>query len=192
MPRKSKAVREAEAAAEAARIAQEAAEAAQAARPFAVDSTDPYGARDDAGKLAVAEAIAAAKLAGASGNEMRERFGSRLTGPARRKVLRAHGLGNAQTIARSYDSYRDGDSRQGTRHAREHGARAAERIAEQRKADAEAEAAQATLPAMRQALRANGRTVPTVRKGDATALRAAYAAHLLAHAAGHAEAAQGA
>lgn len=175
MPRKTKKQTEAEKAA-----------AVLAARPFAVDSTDPYGARDDAGKLAVAEAIRDAKLAGASGAEMRERFGARLTGPARRKVLRAHGFGNAQTIARSYEAYRDGDSRQGTRHAREHGHRAAERIAAQRKAEAEAEAATAKLPAMRAALREAGQTVPTVRKGDATALRAAYAALL---ASGKAEAA---
>lgn len=176
MPRKTKAQREAEAAAAAAAALAQQQEDERAARPFAVDSTDPYGARDDAGKLAVAEAIAAAKLAGASGNEMRERFGSRLTGPARRKVLRAHGFDGVGHIARSYDSYRDGDPREGTRHAREHGARAAERVAEARKAQAEAEAAAATLPTMRAALRADGQTVPTVRKGDASALRAAYAA----------------
>jgi hypothetical protein len=109
-------------------LAQEAAEAARAARPFAFDSTAPYGDRTPSEQESIAASIAAAKLAGASGNELREQFGERLTGPARRKVLRAHGL-DSGTIARSYEQYRDGDSRQGTRHAREHGARAAEQRA---------------------------------------------------------------
>jgi hypothetical protein len=150
MPGKTKAQREAE-----------AREQALAARPFAVDSTDPYGARDDAGKRAVAEAVATAKASGASGDEMRERFGERLTGPARRKLLRAHGFSGTAYVARSYDSYRDGESRTGTRHAREHGAEAASRRAQAlAEAEAEAEAAR------------------KARKGRTKAERAAYAARV--------------
>jgi hypothetical protein len=95
----------------------------------------------DEERRTVAEAIRAAKLAGASGDEMRQTFGERLTGPARRKVLREHDL-EAGAIARSYVAYRDGDERSGTRHAKEHGALAEARKAEARKAaDAELAAA---------------------------------------------------
>jgi len=102
------------------------------ALPFAPDSTAPYGDRTDAGKRDVAAAIANAKVAGASGNEMRATFGSKLTGPARRKVLREHGFTGTAYVARSYDAYGDGDPRAGSRHAREHGALAVERRAEAR------------------------------------------------------------
>jgi hypothetical protein len=141
--------------------AREQAEQALASRPFAVDSTDPYGSRDDAGKAAVAAEVAAAKASGASGNEMRERFGERLTGPARRKLLRAHGFDGTAYVARSYDAYRDGESRSGTRHAREHGAEAASKRAQAlAEAEAEAEAAR------------------KARKGRSKAERAAYAARV--------------
>jgi hypothetical protein len=154
MPRKSKAVLAAEQAAK----EQAAALAQRAARPFADDSTDPYAGRDADGRKAVAEQVRDAKLAGASGNEMRERFGARLTGPARRKLLREHGFGSPATIARSYDAYRDGESRTGTRHAKEHGAAAqAQRAAAREEAQAELAAAQAA------------------RKGRSKADRAAYA-----------------
>jgi len=161
MPRKSKAQVEAEKAA-----------AEFAARPFSgptrefpqdPESSDPYAGRDDAGKLAVAQAIAADKAAGLSGNELRARYGQRLTGPARRKVLRAHSLDSTATIARSYDAYRDGESRQGTRHAREHGAEAAAKRAQAREeAAAELLAAQAS------------------RKGRSKADKEAYAARVAA------------
>lgn len=150
MPSKTKAQREAERAAK-----------AEAARPFAPDSTDPFGARDEAGRKAVAEAIRDAKLAGASGEEMRQRFGSRLTGPARRKVLRAYGFGGPSTIARSYEEYRDGESRTGTRHAREHGAEA-----QARRAEAREEAARELAEAQ------------AARKGRSKADKAAYAARV--------------
>lgn len=115
-----------------------------AARPFAVDSTAPYGAMQDGAKLAVARSIAADKAAGLSGDELRRKYGERLSGPARRKVLREHSLASASTIAPSYNAYRDGEPRQGSRHAIEHGSRAEERravlAAEQAEAEAIAEA----------------------------------------------------
>lgn len=145
----------------AAEKAREQAEAALLARPFADGSTDPYAGRDEAGRRAVAEQVRDAKLAGASGNEMRERFGPRLTGPQRRRILREHGFGSPATIAPSYTEYRDGDARAESRHAREHGARAESRRAEAREAaEAEAEAAR------------------KARKGRTKAERAAYAARL--------------
>jgi hypothetical protein len=170
MPRKSKQ-----------EIEQEAAVAALLARPFAVDSTDPYGARDAAGKLAVAESIAQAKLAGASGNEMRAEFGERLTGPARRKVLREHGFDGPGYVAPSYVAYRDGEDRQGTRHAREHGALAEARRTEQREAEAEAvrEAVAAlSASALRKALAEHG-VAPATGRGSGEANRAALAAAIL-------------
>src|SRR5262245_40920187 len=150
MPRKSKQ-----------QIAAEQAEAARLARPFAVDSTDPYGARTAEQQAEVAASIAAAKLAGASGNELRGQFGERLTGPARRKVLRAHGYDGTAYVARSYSQYRDGEDRSGTRHAREHGAQA-----EARRAEARAEAEQALADARK------------ARKGRSKAEREAYAANV--------------
>ena len=109
-------------------LAAEQAAATLAARPFADGSTAPFAAMPEDEQRAVAQSIASAKLAGASGNELRATFGERLTGPARRKVLRSFGL-DAGTIARSYEAYRDGDPRQGTRHAGKHGGRAEERRA---------------------------------------------------------------
>jgi hypothetical protein len=140
-------------------------------RPFADGSTAPYAALAPDAKLAVAESIRAAKLAGASGNEMRATFGERLTGPARRKVLREHGL-EAGAIARSYVEYRDGEARTGTRHAREHGANAGAL----RAAAAREQAASADLALIRKALREAGASVP--RREDRA--RAAYEALLLA------------
>jgi hypothetical protein len=179
MPRTTKAQREAKQAQQ----AQQQAEAALAARPFAVESTDPYAGRDEAGQRAVADEIAAAKAAGASGDEMRARFGERLSGPARRKVLRAHGYGTASGhVARSYGSYRDGEPRSGTRHAREHGARAGELAAQAKQAAAEEAAEQLSLAAARKLVRASGEQPAPVRKGDASALRAQAVAVLLAQA----------
>jgi predicted flap endonuclease-1-like 5' DNA nuclease len=97
------------------------------ALPFAPESTAPYGAATAAQRKAVGRKVAAAKEAGTSGDEMRAIFGALLSGPARRKVLREHGLATPSTIARSYDAYRDGAERKGTQHAREHGAEAVAR-----------------------------------------------------------------
>ena len=140
-------------------------------RPFGVESTAPYGAMDAKAKAAVAKAVATAKANGASGDEMRAEFGPLLTGPARRKVLRDHGYTSTAHIARSYGQYRDGDSRVGTRHAREHGIKAGERRV-QAAAD---QAASADLSLIRKALREAGTSVP---RAEAKA-RAAYQELLL-------------
>jgi hypothetical protein len=140
MPRKSAAV-----------LAAEAEAAALLSRPFADGSTDPFGAKSADEREAVCLAIAAAKLAGASGKEMRATFGERLTGPARRKCflflasLPQHadaGFDRPPYIGRSYDAYRDSQPRQGSRHAREHGA-----LAEARRAEARSNAEQALAAA---------------------------------------------
>ena len=138
----------------------EAEAAALAARPFAHDSTAAFAQLPGDEQARIAQAIASDKVAGLSGDELRAKYGERLTGPARRKVLRAHGV-EAGAIARSYEQYRDGDPRTGTRHAREHGA-----AAEARKAEARVEA-EAELAAARKA-----------RKGRSKAERAAYAARV--------------
>lgn len=106
--------------------------AAVAARPFAAEhgsDLPAYGAQPDDVKVGIATAIAEAKAGGLSGDDLRARFGEGLTGPMRRRVLRAHDLASPATIARSYASYRDGSTRQGSSHAREHGPAAAERQA---------------------------------------------------------------
>lgn len=98
-------------------------------RPFAADSTKPYAKLNKAQRSAVAKRIAKDwGEGGLSGNELREKFGEQLTGPTRRVVLRDHGYG--ALVGRSYNAYRDGETRQGTRHAREHGPKASERRAE--------------------------------------------------------------
>jgi len=139
-------------------------------RPFSPDAPDAkrYGNLSTDAKRKVAEAIRDAKLAGASGDEMRAAFGPLLTGPARRKVLREHGFGSAQTIARTYSMYRDGDARTGTRHAREHGANAGAL----RREAAAAQAAELTLADCRKLVRAAGQKPAAVRNGDDSALRA--------------------
>jgi hypothetical protein len=111
--------------------------AAIAGTPFAPDADPAFAAYGDKVRAGIVAAIAADKRAGFSGNEMRAKYGERLTGPARRKLLREHGE-DAGTIARSYGSYRDGDARQGTRHAREHGAAAQAARAEQDRKEAAA------------------------------------------------------
>lgn len=155
---------------------QQRADEALAARPFAHDSTDPYGAMPADRKAKVAESIAQAKASGASGDEMRAIFGPRLTGPARRIVLRTHGYGGTAYVARSYEAYRDGDERRGTRHAREHGSRAAELRAQaeadeaKRLADeAKRQARNAKAKARRDAKRAALATAPQDGTQDAAA-----------------------
>jgi hypothetical protein len=66
--------------------------------------------------------IAKDRTAGMSGNELRAKYGSWLSGPTRIKLLRE--FGHVMVVGKSYDSYKDGDTRKGTRHAREHGAKA--------------------------------------------------------------------
>lgn len=94
-------------------------------RPFAPKTTKAYGDLPVRSQAAVAKRIAADKASGFSGNELREKYGENLTGPIRRRVLRAHGLDSPKTIARSYATYRNGEDRKGSRHPREHGANAA-------------------------------------------------------------------
>lgn len=153
-----------------------AAPAPADSRPFAVESAAPYGTLAADAQRAVAEGIAADKAAGLSGNELRAKYGERLTGPARRKVLRAHGLDSAATIARSYSAYRDGEARSGSRHAREHGPLALARKREH----AETVAAGLSVAECRKVLREAGARVPAVRKGNEAPLRAAVAEVLCA------------
>jgi hypothetical protein len=143
-------------------------------RPFSADAPEAsqFGALSASAQTAVAKAIAADKVAGLSGDELRAKYGARLTGPTRRKVLRAAGFDGTGYIARSYTAYRDGDGRTGSRHAREHGALAQAR----RREAADQEAASADLKAVRAALREAG--VKPLPRGEA-AQRAAYAEHLL-------------
>jgi len=124
-----------------------------------VQSIAEYRALSDAQRRGVAEALYAGRKSGASGNELRALVsgvesgaGSFPSGPQRIAILREHGLGDV--VARSYDAYRDGDARKGTRHAREHGAG-------RTRPDA---------ATMRKALRAAGVSVPR----NAERLAAAY------------------
>ena len=144
-------------------------------RPFSPDAPEAaqFGALSASEQMKVAKAIAADKAAGLSGDELRTKYGVRLTGPTRRKVLRSAGFDGTGYIARSYAQYRDGDPRTGTRHAREHGALAQAR----RREAAEGEAASADLKAVKAALREAG--VKPLPRGEA-AQRAAYAEMLIA------------
>lgn len=116
-----------------------------AARPFdpshEADAPQAFGNLPENLQRAVASSIARDKAAGLSGADLRARYGGEsksngaprdtgLTGPMRRTVLRRFELATAQTIARSYDAYGDGTPRAGSAHARNYGARAAERQAE--------------------------------------------------------------
>jgi hypothetical protein len=128
------------------------------ALPFAPNSSAPYGAVADgkpsAAQRKVAKAVAHAfgkNGAALSGDECRAIFGARLSGPARRKVLRDAGLADASTIARSYDAYLDGNDRKGSQHAREHGAEAVARREEAAAKAAKAEAAKARREARKAA-----------------------------------------
>lgn len=121
------------------------------------DSARTFVQRTDVQRSAVAKAVAADKASGLSGNELRAKYGEALTGPARRKLLRTYGLDSPATIARSYDAYRDGDARKGTRHAREHGAN---RASGETEAPAEPVLSDADAKVARKALRAAGETVP--------------------------------
>ena len=65
------------------------------------DSLSAYSAATDAQKLRFAQALAAAREAKKSGNEIRETHGAWLTGPIRNRILKAHGLDSV--IRPSYD-----------------------------------------------------------------------------------------
>ena len=146
----------------------------QDTRPFSADAPEAsqFGALSADAQTKVAKAIAADKVAGLSGDELRTKYGARLTGPTRRKVLRAHGFDGTGYIARSYVAYRDGDDRNGSRHAREHGALAQAR----RRQVAEQEADAASLPAIRKALKESG--LQSIPRKDQP-MRAAYVELLL-------------
>jgi hypothetical protein len=154
------------------RITKNEVEAIIAARPFApehaADAPAAFGNLPENAQRAVASAIARDKAAGLSGADLRARYGGEsksngaerdtgLTGPMRRTILRRFGLDSAATIARSYDAYGDGTPRSGSAHARNYGARAAERQAEairQAEADAAREAKKAERAAARAAKKA--------------------------------------
>src|SRR5580765_7785001 len=153
------------------------------ALPFAFDA-DPTDANLYANlpaelQAGIAESIARDRAAGLSGNDLRAKYSGAgcptnrgLTGPIRRKVLRAHGAGSL--VAKSYDAYADGDPRGGSAHARMHGPQAAERAAAALDALAAEQAAAVAPKDARAALRAAGQSAPR----DDAKLRAAYAALL--------------
>lgn len=130
--------------------------------PFAPESTAGYGTLPKNSQRAVAKRIASAKDASLSGDEMRAVFGALLSGPARRKVLRDFGLAEGTNrIAPSYAEYIDGDSRIGSRHAREHGAEALARR--------EAEATKAAKSAKRKEAAAARKAAKAAAAADAAA-----------------------
>jgi hypothetical protein len=67
---------------------------------------------------ALAHRIARDREDGLSGNALRAKYGQWLTGPNRRVLLRA--IGRDDLIAPSYVTYRDGQPRKGSLHARKH------------------------------------------------------------------------
>jgi hypothetical protein len=136
-------------------------------RPFAADTVAPFASLSGEAQSSIASAIAADKAAGLSGNDLRAKFGEGLTGPARRKVLRKHGFGGTAYIARSYDEYRDGDSRKGTEHAREHGPNAGAKLREA----AEETFAAMPLADVRAYVREAGEQPVRVRGGNEQPLR---------------------
>lgn len=87
---------------------------------------DEFNALTEAKRRVLANNIAKDRTAGLSGDELRAKYGSWLSGPARVKLLRTFGHGSV--VAKSYDTYRDGDTRKGTRHAREHGVNASQPV----------------------------------------------------------------
>jgi hypothetical protein len=132
-----------------------ATDAAIAALPFSPlhEPTAPerFGNLPEPMRVAIAKRIADDRASGLSGAACRLRYGGTvdaidgdsagLSGPVRRKVLRDYGYGSV--IGRSYDAYRDGDSRAGSAHARLHGPNAADRIAAAKAAVEKAERAEA-------------------------------------------------
>lgn len=127
-------------------------------------------------RAGIAQQIAADRAAGLSGNDLRAKYSGigcppnrGLSGPMRRKVLRAYGHG--AVVARSYVQYSDGEARKGTSHARTHGPHAAQRVAAAIEALANEAADNADPAAMRKYLRdADVRPIPR----DAAKLRTAF------------------
>ena len=69
-------------------------------------------------RAALARRIAQDREDGLSGNTLRAKYGQWLTGPNRRVLLRE--IGREDLIAPSYGTYRDGQPRKGSAHARQH------------------------------------------------------------------------
>jgi hypothetical protein len=164
------------------RISKQEVAAVIAARPFdpshAPDAPQAFGNLPESMQRKVAESIARDKAAGLSGADLRARYGGEsksngadrdtgLTGPMRRTVLRRFALDTAATIARSYDAYGDGTPRTGSAHARNYGARAAERQAEAIR-EAEAVAAKAEKAAQRREAAKARRDAKAAQKAAST------------------------
>lgn len=128
-----------------------------------------YGAQPADVQAGIAAAIATDKAGGLSGNDLRSKYGEGLTGPMRRRVLRAHDLASPATIARSYAAYSDGAARSGSAHAREHGPAAAERQAQAKAAVAKQAASKRTRAAKAASKPAQAARKPTVRKAASKA-----------------------
>lgn len=91
-------------------------------------SAEEFRALTTKQRASATAAIRKARDRGSSGNELREEFGSWLTGPVRCRLFREFGY--ETSIAKSYDGYRDGETRKGSGHARTHGVRAAQAVEE--------------------------------------------------------------
>jgi hypothetical protein len=142
----------------------------------------PKGARYDVQAGIAAAILWDFKVAGLSGAQLRMRYGGTddatdgvnvgLSGPRRRRVLRAFGF--AEGVARSYDAYSSGEPRKGSAHARMHGT-----AAEERKAAAAAElAAKLTADAKKAERSAKAKAR---REAKAAATQAERVAHVEAH-----------
>jgi hypothetical protein len=94
------------------------APATKAAEPTAAQkrAIERAAKAEHAKRAKLAKAIAADKDAGMTGNQLREKYGDWLTGPARRKLFREHGVG---TIAPSYDRAEAKAKREAEAQARE-------------------------------------------------------------------------
>lgn len=111
-----------------------------------LDSFDAFKALTEAQRTAIVGQIAKDRDGGLSGNQLREKFGSWLTGPRRCKLLHANGHGSV--VGATYEEYNDdaqtaplvgGKRRTGSRHAKYHGqGTAASKRREEIKAQAEA------------------------------------------------------
>lgn len=84
---------------------------------------EQFDALTDAKRSALVTKIARDREAGLSGNDLRAKYGDWLTGPMRRKLFRTVAQ-RSDLVARSYNAYRDGDTRKGSAHAKFHGAQA--------------------------------------------------------------------
>ena len=78
----------------------------------------PIPQMSKAERAALARRIAEDREDGLSGNALRAKYGPWLTGPNRCVLLRE--IGREDLIAPSYVTYRDGQPRKGSPHARKH------------------------------------------------------------------------